>query len=250
MASTIEILDIAVDSDLQPRVKINDEVVDEYASSMQHGETFPPITVFIDGEKNWLADGYHRYYAAKKAGLDCLGAEFRTGTKTDALKFALSANATHGLKRSQADKRRVVLVALREFGTLSNREIAKLVKVDDKTVGKYRERMAITEDVIQRINNGESFYAKHGEDRLFIFRLPDDPRRPGLHYIKQIFFGPGFIVWDKRGINTKYIKELFRCVTDEAELEMVDFEDWKSISSDCLPGILKIAADEMDEAVV
>jgi hypothetical protein len=235
------LVDVAADDDLQPRAKINDEVVDEYVSAMQRGESFPPIVVFRDGEKNWLADGYHRYYAAKKAGLDSIGAEFRTGTKLDALKFALSANATHGLRRSQADRRRAVLTALEQFGDLSNREIAKMVKVDDKTVGKYRERMIIAEDVIQRINNGESFYAKHGEERLFIFRLLDSTDRPGLHYIKQIFFGPGFIAWDKRGINTKYIKKSFRCLTDEVQLEMVDFEDWKSISSDCLPDILEIA---------
>jgi hypothetical protein len=245
----IKLSDVAADDDLQPRVKIDAEVVDEYASSMRHGESFPPIIVFRDGEKNWLADGYHRYYAAKKAGLDCLAAEFRTGTKTDALKFALSANSTHGLKRSQADKKRAVLVAISEFGDLSNREIAKLVNVDDKTIGKYREKMVIADEVIQRINNGESFYAKHGDDRLFLFRLPDDPNRQGSHYIKQFFFGPGFTIFDKRGINTKYIKKFFKCLTDEAQLEMVDFEDWKSISSACLPYILEIATGAEDVAV-
>lgn len=237
--------DITVDNDLQPRAFIKTEVVDEYAEAMQYGESFPPIILFSDGEKNWLADGYHRYYAAKKAGLDSLGAEFRTGTKTDAVRFSLSANANHGLRRSRADKRRAILMALETFGDLSNRELAKIVKVDDKTIGKYRERMAIAEDVIQRINNGESVYAKHGEDRLFIFRLPDSTDRPGLHYVKQFFFGPGFIVWDRRGINTEYIKKSFKCLTDEAQLEMVDFEDWKSISSDCLPDVLKIATNEV-----
>ena len=139
--SLIKLSDVAADDDLQPRVKIDAEVVEEYASAMQRGISFPPIIVFSDGEKNWLADGYHRYYAAKKAGLDCLAAEFRTGTKTDALKFALSANATHGLKRSQADKKRVVLMALKEFGELSDRDIGRLVKVDGKTVAKYRAEL-------------------------------------------------------------------------------------------------------------
>lgn len=243
----IKLTDIVTDGDLQPRVKIEDDVIDEYSSAMQRGESFPPITVFSDGEKNWLADGYHRYFAAKKAGLDCLGADFRAGTKTDALKFALSANATHGLKRSQADKKRVVLVAIKEFGDLSNREIAKLVKVDDKTIGKYRERMAIADVIIQRIDSGESFYAKHGEYRLFIFRLPDHTERPGEHYVKQIFYGPGLAVWDKRGINTKWIRKCCgRCLTDEARLEFEDFEDWRSISAGLLPEILKIATGAED----
>jgi hypothetical protein len=255
----VKLSDISADNDLQPRALITSDVVDEYAEAMRRGESFPPVTLFKDGTTYWLADGYHRYRAAKQAGLERVSAEFRTGTKEDALKFALSANAIHGLRRSQADKRRVVLIALEKFGDLSNREIGRLVKVDDKTIAKYRERVDIAADVIKRIDNGESVYAKHGEDRLFIFRLPDDPGRPGLHYAKLIFICHDFVCWDSRGFNTKYIKCAIYCSTcDDGDalkgvkpdfkrfhaanhLDMIDFDSWESISADCLPDILEIA---------
>lgn len=134
----IALTEVSIDSDLQPRAMITESIVEEYAEAMSNGSSFPPITVFSDGEKNWLADGYHRFHAARKAGLDKISAEFRTGTKLDALKYALSANTKHGLRRSQEDRKRAVLIALREFGSHSNREIARMVSVDDKTVAKYR----------------------------------------------------------------------------------------------------------------
>lgn len=148
---------IKLDSDLQPRVTLDQGTIDKYAEAMKEGATFPGVVVFHDGADYWLADGYHRYAAAKKAGVETISAEIRTGSKEDALKFALSANVTHGLHRSQADKRRAVIIALKRFGNLSNRELGKMTAVDDKTVGKYRERLATSDDVIQRLEMGESF---------------------------------------------------------------------------------------------
>lgn len=249
--SQVKLSEVSLDHNLQPRVTITDAIVDEYAEAMMRGESFPPVVIFNDGATNWLADGYHRYKAAQKADLESISAEFRSGTKLDALRYALSANATHGLRRSQADRRRAVLIALQEFSELSDREIGRLVKVDGKTVGKYRERTAIADEVIQRINEGESFYAKHGEDRIYFFRVPDSSDRPGEHYVKQIFFSHehSFIVWDRRGINTKYIRmSVSRCLTAEARLEMEDFEEWEPIPADCFSEILNIATGDADPA--
>ncbi|TFH53059.1 MAG: hypothetical protein E4G89_01170 [Methanothrix sp.] len=248
--AAVKLSDITLDSDLQPRVTITDAIVDEYAEAMKQGECFPPIILFNDGDTNWLADGYHRYKAAQRAGLEHISAEFRSGTKLDALRHALSANVSHGLRRSQADRRRAVLIGLREFSDQSDREIGRLVKVDGKTVGKYRERMTIVDDVIRRINDGESFCAKHGEDRIFVFRLPDFPDRPGEHYCRQIFYSAehSFVEWDRRGINTKHIRiSVSRCLTAEAHLEMEDFEEWRPISSYLFPEILKIAIGGADD---
>lgn len=252
--SQVKLSEVSLDHNLQPRVTITDAIVDEYAEAMMRGESFPPVVLFNDGAKNWLADGYHRYKAAQKAGLESISAEVRSGTKLDALRHALSANETHGLRRSQADRRRAVLIALREFGELSDREIGRLVKVDGKTAGKYRERMAIADDVIQRINDGESFYAKHGEDCIYIFRVPDCPDRPGEHYVKQIFFSAehSFVVWDRRGINTKCIKtsDIGYYLTAEAQLELLDFDGWEPIPADMYPEILEMFTGDEDEAAI
>lgn len=108
----IELTEISIDSDLQPRAMITESVVEEYAEATSNGSSFPPITVFSDGDENWLADGYHQFHAARKAGLDKISAEFRTGTKLDALKYALSANTKHGLRRNREDRRRAVLIGV------------------------------------------------------------------------------------------------------------------------------------------
>jgi len=112
----VKLVDVTAANDLQPRAHIKSHVVDEYAEAMKRGEHFPPIVVFNDGTTNWLADGYHRYRAAKKAGLDQITAEFRRGSKNDALRFALSASATHGLRRSRTEEQAVdVFIVMQNY---------------------------------------------------------------------------------------------------------------------------------------
>lgn len=60
------------------------------------------------------------------------------GGRIDALKAALSANAAHGIRRGNADKRRAVEIALREFPKLSSRMIAELCGVGHQLVGQVR----------------------------------------------------------------------------------------------------------------
>ena len=56
-------------------------------------------------------------------------AELRKGGRVDALKYALGANAIHGQRRSNLDKRRCVEIAVKEFAGLSSRAIAELCGV-------------------------------------------------------------------------------------------------------------------------
>ena len=56
------------------------------------------------------------------------------GGKDDALWYAMGANAIHGQRRSPADKRRCVELALKEFPGLTNEVIADMCAVDPKTV--------------------------------------------------------------------------------------------------------------------
>jgi hypothetical protein len=39
----------------------------------------PPIILFFDGSKHWLADGFHRTYAAEAAGQTEILADVRKG---------------------------------------------------------------------------------------------------------------------------------------------------------------------------
>lgn len=140
-SQTIQLLELSAircDCGTQIRAAINESTVAEYAEAMLAGATFPAITVFHDGSQYVLADGFHRMMATVRCGTLHISADVRPGTKADALKFALSANAVHGLKRSNADKRRSVELALAEWPKLSNREIARICAVHHDHVRDVR----------------------------------------------------------------------------------------------------------------
>lgn len=124
----------------QTRAEINKDVVDEYADQMEMRALFPAVVVFYDGERYWLADGFHRLAAVKRLNWTRIFADVRQGTKRDAVQFSLGANAHHGLRRSNADKRRAVTVMLTdaEWQTWTNVAIAKACGVSEGLVREMR----------------------------------------------------------------------------------------------------------------
>lgn len=141
----ISISDIRLDPSTQVRLKTDNEVVTDYAEAMQRGDKFPPVVVFFDGEVYWLADGFHRVYAAMSIDITEIDADIRNGSKRDALKFALGGNDTHGLRRTNADKRNAVRVMLEdeEWSQLSNCQIAEMCHVHEKLVRRMRPEICI-----------------------------------------------------------------------------------------------------------
>lgn len=98
---------------LQTRVALDEQTVNDYAEAMRGRAKFPPVIVFKDSLKRklYLADGFHRVEAAQRAGFKAVKADVKAGVFADALKYALGANANHGLRRSNADKRRALEMA-------------------------------------------------------------------------------------------------------------------------------------------
>jgi len=96
---------------MQIRAQMCEETVQEYVDAMKAGSKFPPVVVYHDGLNYWLADGFHRMEACKRAGYSRVKAEVYEGNRIDALKFAFLANKTHGLRMSNEDKRQAVLTA-------------------------------------------------------------------------------------------------------------------------------------------
>ena len=131
---------IRLDGDTQPRAEVSPSVAGEYAEAMLEGDEFPPVVVFHDGEDYWLADGFHRLAAAKSLESDTIAADVRQGSVRDAVLYGCGANATHGLRRSNADKRRSVLRLLRdaEWSQWSDREIARKCTVGNELVSRLR----------------------------------------------------------------------------------------------------------------
>lgn len=134
---------IRIDGDTQLRAAGSEAVVADYAEALKDGAVFPPVVVFHDGTDYWLADGFHRYAAHAAAGLSDVAVTIRDGSRRDALLHAAGANADHGLRRTQADKRKAVLVLLEdpEWRQWSDRAIAERVKVSHPTVAKIRREL-------------------------------------------------------------------------------------------------------------
>jgi hypothetical protein len=135
----IQIDAIRIDGGTQSRVAIDERAVTDYADALTAGETFPPVLVFFDGANHWLADGFHRLHANRKIGAVTVSAEVRNGTLQDAKLYAYGANKSHGLRRSNDDKRKAVLGMLADFSDWSDSKIAKHVGVDHKTVAAQRQ---------------------------------------------------------------------------------------------------------------
>lgn len=137
----ISLRDIRIDGGTQSRVELNNTTVEEYSEAMADGVQFPPVVVFFDGASHWLADGFHRYFGADQAGLEEIAADVRNGTQLDAQLFSFGVNSDHGLRRTNADKRKAVTGALNHPVSCkwSNSQIAKHCGVSDKTVAAVRD---------------------------------------------------------------------------------------------------------------
>lgn len=152
---------IRIDGGTQARVELNQSVVDEYADGFLAGAQFPPVIVYFDGTDRWLADGFHRYFGAKKAGLMQIYENVVPGTRRDAILHSVKANATHGLKRSNADKRKAVetMLADEEWRSWSDRKIAEACGVGNQLVGQVRASLC---DSHSEPATERSYTTKHG----------------------------------------------------------------------------------------
>lgn len=143
MIKSINIKAIRIDGGTQSREKLDQTVVDEYAELMKEGTEFPAISVVHDGNEYYLSDGFHRLLAAQKAGKASINCDVLTGTLRDAILYSLSANASHGLRRTLEDRRKAVMTMLEDFewGDWSDREIARQCHVSHPFVAKMRAAM-------------------------------------------------------------------------------------------------------------
>ena len=147
----------------QSRAAVDTQLVETYAEDMVPGATFSPLVVIHDRVANWLDDGFHRFYAAKGCGLAEFECDVRQGTVRDAILFSVSANASHGLRRTNEDKRRTVLTLQNDptWAQWSDREITRHCRVDGKTVAALRPAPPITAEI--RSQQPERTYTtRHG----------------------------------------------------------------------------------------
>jgi ParB-like chromosome segregation protein Spo0J len=99
----------------------------------------PPIVVHRGSMR--VVDGMHRLRAAKLRGDDLIEACFFDGTETEAFVLAVTANTTHGLPLSLADRTLATERIIASQPTWSDRAIAVAVGLGARTVGNIRRRL-------------------------------------------------------------------------------------------------------------
>lgn len=164
MIQTLRTDQIGLDDVTQMRQGVSHETVREYAEAMEQGAEFPPVIVYFDGRRHWLADGFHRARAHRFLSLPDIKADVREGTQRDAILHAVGANASHGLRRTNADKRRAVEALLKdeEWSKWSNREIARRCLVDEGTVRKLRQPICgISADAPRTVERGGTIFTQN-----------------------------------------------------------------------------------------
>ncbi|WP_051954138.1 ParB/RepB/Spo0J family partition protein [Xenophilus azovorans] len=161
----LELSAIRTDGGTQARVAMNAQAVAEYRDAFRAGVDLPPVIVFYDDAAHWLADGFHRYHGAKAAGMKSISANIMPGSRRDAVLYSLKANATHGLRRTNADKRKAIETMLGdpEWSQWSDSRIAGACGVSDKTVASVRAIFGNSEDAkpaVRTVQRGGATYTQ------------------------------------------------------------------------------------------
>jgi hypothetical protein len=156
----VSIDSIRIDGGTQTRELINETAVAQYTEDLLNGCIFPPIEIFDDGVNKWLVDGFHRLFAHKRADYKQIEVNVHQGTLRDAQFYALGVNDKHGLQRTNADKRKAVMIALDdlEWQDLSDIKLGKICNVSPTFVAKCKKEAKIERPV------EKTYTTKHGTE--------------------------------------------------------------------------------------
>ncbi|MFE1947340.1 ParB N-terminal domain-containing protein [Streptomyces massasporeus] len=98
----------------------------------------PPIV--IHRKTMTVIDGVHRLRAVENSGATHIAAVLFNGDEREAFVLAVKLNSNHGLPLSLADRKAAALHMLADFPEWSNRRLAGVVGLSDKTVAALRRR--------------------------------------------------------------------------------------------------------------
>ena len=119
----------------------------------------------------WVGDGWHRIAATdicKRASVTAIVSE---GGRQAALLKALSANSRHGLRRTNADKRRAVEVAVAAYPDWSNGKVAEACGVSEGLVRKVTKES----EQVRTVRTSEN---RVGRDGKVYHERPTPPAQP------------------------------------------------------------------------
>jgi transcriptional regulator with XRE-family HTH domain len=152
---------IRTDGGTQTRATLNMDAVDDYALHLAAGGVFPPVIAFKDSKNQyWLADGFHRHKAHEKAKRKTIICEVIIGELRDAILYAVGCNVVHGLRRSNEDKQRAVMILLKdaEWAKWSDRQIAERCGVSNAFVSRLRKSSSVNGTQMRTALRGDTVY--------------------------------------------------------------------------------------------
>ena len=137
MKKELPLKDIRTDGKTQHR-PVDDKVVARYAAMMKDGFVFPPVEIITDGKSNYLADGFHRYFAAIKLGKKYIEANVVNGAQRDAIFLSFSVNKKNAFPRQPGTAKGIVEKILKdkEWSKMSQSDIARHVGCTHQFVSK------------------------------------------------------------------------------------------------------------------
>lgn len=129
---------------------LDEKYVEELTEFLKAGGEFEdPVDLFYDDAegKYWVADGNNRHEASLRAGDKPLAIRLHYGTLRAAVEFAFGANARHGRRQSDNDKRLKVVGMLSDpaWYKLSDSELARMSRgaVTQQFVSKVRRALKV-----------------------------------------------------------------------------------------------------------
>lgn len=111
-------------------------------------EDFPPVLVQASSMR--IVDGMHRVRAAELRGEGSIRVRLFEGDDSAAFVAAVEANVRHGLPLSLADREAAAARIVQLFPDWSNRAVAKVSGLSDKTVGVIRGRSTAEDPQLNR----------------------------------------------------------------------------------------------------
>ncbi len=113
--------------------------VDEHIQVLSEADTeLPPILVHRNSLR--VIDGMHRLRAAQRRGAQTIAVRYFDGDEREAFVMSVRLNSAHGLPLTLAERKNAALRIMHYHPEWSDRAIAALVSISDKTVGAIRRR--------------------------------------------------------------------------------------------------------------
>lgn len=127
----------------QVRSEIRNDVAEEYSERYKLGKEhgMPPPILYKVGSDYLIADGWHRITAMEMVGIKSELFDVCEGTAEACLIRALKANSSHGLRRTNADKRASAMLAIKKFPNQSNASLADMCGVGDDLIAEIRKQL-------------------------------------------------------------------------------------------------------------